>query len=346
MKKLLAILLAVAMILPCFAVTTAAVTPGTQPTSWSLNTANSSSGVTYDDTTKTITGGSWKRALLVPNSVDGGWTGIESITIDFGKSIQIGETSVVYSGAEMVKVGAWTTQKELTFAVDPTKTVVGIYYQFAENVTEHGFVVSFTYAEVQPEPPIQPTWTAGNECTYKDGVLTSPKAWRTTTLTPSGEIEGEWTGVQSIAFDFGTGFAVGGTFEILYSDGTSLAVGHSWETLTGITVDVDSTKTIAGIKVQITNDTPNTFGITFNYVPGQEPKPREPVTAVLGGKTALGFRYVNEQYHALVIRIPVPTTPVGLIKLLVMPHTYGETGVCTICGAVEVVEVPADEVVE
>ena len=338
MKKLLAIILAVTMLLPVFAVNSFAASYD-----FSLDTFGSSGwDSSYDKSSKTIT-------------FDNAWTGrgwwiaqdgialtdIESIIINFAENTIGCQVVVDYATAtdQTFDCAAGTTSVTATFTEDPVSQVYILSYAAGTIVLDSVSVTPRTPAAEEPDDDVEVVYTNDSGLPSTDCGVTNPNdfvnivgnLWeRGNVVNCSVEkfreklAEGaDFVMVVSGATGNNAQLVFNGVFEKGNPVFTSTDLGNGKYELSVSLADVEdymnanSITTVNDVCVQTWFN-----GFTLHEVKFVTPAPQTPSTYV----KFTGFRgyiYVNEQYHAMFIGK----------HFIALEHIDNGTGVCPLCHA-------------
>ena len=338
MKKLLAIILAVTMLLPVFAVNSFAASYD-----FSLDTFGSSGwDSSYDKSSKTIT-------------FDNAWTGrgwwiaqdgialtdIESIIINFAENTIGCQVVVDYATAtdQTFDCAAGTTSVTATFTEDPVSQVYILSYAAGTIVLDSVSVTPRTPAAEEPDDDVEVVYTNDSGLPSTDCGVTNPNDFVNIVgnLWERGNVvnctvekfreklaEGaDFVMVVSGATGNNAQLVFNGVFENHNPVFTSTDLGNGKYELSVSLADVEdymnanSITTVNDVCVQTWFN-----GFNLHEVKFVTPAPQTPSTYV----KFTGFRgyiYVNEQYHAMFIGK----------HFIALEHIDNGTGVCPLCHA-------------
>ena len=339
MKKLLAIILAVTMLLPVFAVNSFAASYD-----FSLDTFGSSGwDSSYDKSSKTIT-------------FDNAWTGrgwwiaqdgialtdIESIIINFAENTIGCQVVVDYATATDQTFGcaAGTTSVTATFTEDPVSQVYILSYAAGTIVLDSVSVTPRTPAAEQPDDDVEVVYTNDSGLPSTDCDVNDP--WDFVNIV--GNLWGRENVVNCTVEKFSEKLAEGADFVMVVSGNTSstanVVINGVFDAGNAVLTSTDLgdgkyelSVSLADVKAYMDANSITTFDTVcvqtmFNNFKLHEVKfvtPATPVTPVTP-VTVPGFRgyiYVNEQYHAMFIGK----------HFIALEHIDNGTGVCPLCHA-------------
>ena len=339
MKKLLAIILAVTMLLPVFAVNSFAASYD-----FSLDTFGSSGwDSSYDESSKTITfNNAWTgRGWWIGN--DGiALTDIESITINFAENTIGCQVVVNYATGTDQAFGcdAGTTSVTATFTEDPVNQVYIQSYAAGTIVLDSVSVTPRTPAAEEPDDDVEVIYTNDSGLPSTDCGVTNPNDF----VNIVGDLWGRGNVVNCSVEKFREKLTEGADFVMVVSGATGnnaqLVFNGVFENHNPVftSTDLGNGKYELSVSLADVEDYMNANSITtvndvcvqtwFNGFNLHEVKfvtPATPVTPVTP-VTVPGFRgyiYVNEQYHAMFIGK----------HFIALEHIDNGTGVCPLCHA-------------
>ena len=339
MKKLLAIILAVTMLLPVFAVNSFAASYD-----FSLDTFGSSGwDSSYDKSSKTIT-------------FNNGWTGrgwwiaqdgialtdIESITINFAENTIGCQVVVSYATGTDQAFGcdAGTTSVTATFTEDPVIQVYILSHAAGTIVLDSVSVTPRTPAAEEPDDDVEVVYTNDSGLPSADCGVTNP--WDFVNIV--GDLWGRGNVIGYSVEDFAAKLDEGATLVMVVGGNTSstanVAINGVFDAGNPVLTSTDLgdgryelSVSLADVKAYMDANSITTFDTVcvqtmFNNFKLHEVKfvtPATPVTPVTP-VTVPGFRgyiYVNEQYHAMFIGK----------HFIALEHIDNGTGVCPLCHA-------------
>lgn len=335
MKKLLAIILAVTMLLPVFAVNSFAASYD-----FSLDTFGSSGwDSSYDKSSKTITfNNAWTgRGWWIGD--DGiALTDIESITINFAENTIGCQVVVDYATAtdQTFDCAAGTTSVTATFTEDPVSQVYILSYAAGTIVLDSVSVTPRTPAAEEPDDDVEVIYTNDSGLPSTDCGVANP--WDFVNIV--GNCWDRTNVVNCTVEKFSEKLAEGADFVMVVSensgDDAKLVFNGDFDNGYKLTrTDIGGGKyelsvSLADVAEKLGSTTFDTVCVqtNFNNFKLHEVKfvtPATPVTPVTP-VTVPGFRgyiYVNEQYHAMFIGK----------HLIALEHIDNGTGVCPLCHA-------------
>ncbi|HIV10979.1 MAG TPA: hypothetical protein IAD28_04740 [Candidatus Faeciplasma avium] len=340
MKKLLAIILAVTMLLPVFAVNSFAASYD-----FSLDTFGSSGwDSSYDKSSKTITfNNAWTgRGWWIGD--DGiALTDIESITINFAENTIGCQVVVDYANTDddqTFACAAGTTSVTATFTEDPVSQVfIQCRDDAGKIVLDSISVTPRTPAAEEPDDDVEVVYTNDSGLPSTDCDVNDP--WDFVNIV--GNLWGRENVVNCTVEKFSEKLAEGADFVMVVSGNTSstanVVINGVFDAGNAVLTSTDLgdgkyelSVSLADVKAYMDANSITTFDTVcvqtmFNNFKLHEvkfvtPAPQTPSTYV----KFTGFRgyiYVNEQYHAMFIGK----------HFIALEHIDNGTGVCPLCHA-------------
>ncbi len=247
MKKLLAILLTLAMLFTSYAfvmpASAVSVGGGLQPTSWQQGWAGT--GGAYDADTKTVTVGGWGGIAIAPNWNNDGWKGFQSVTVNFAEPLPIQISAYIEGPSSSASETKWPAAGSKNVTIQMGEITELRYIVFKGNAcTVKIDSIVFNYPE-----------TFGGSEQYS--VLSTNGTWNAEAQkwTPSGTYGGSAlslnlneavTNAVKVDLTLTSGCTTGQNVIVNYSDGTA----GGWVSIDSankvLSIALDHTKTVTG----------------------------------------------------------------------------------------------------